>query len=105
MQHINTVSPKNIMPDRKITLGPSAEVALASMPKAELDRVKRVLELLRLAPEKRKGQLSVHRLREGSSKFIVRVSDKYRLIYRRKAPTLVKIDDIVRVDHLKSLEG
>ena len=93
------------MLDRKIELGPSAEVALASMPKSELERVRRVIELLRLDPEKRRGQLSVHRLREGSSRFIVRVGEKHRLIYRRKTPTLVRIEDIVRVDHLKSLEG
>jgi hypothetical protein len=93
------------MPTRSIILGPSAEVALASMPKTEFDRARRVIELLRLEPKDRKGQLRVYRLREGLSKFIVRVGDKYRLIYRRQSRSVIKIEDIVRVDHLKSLEG
>jgi hypothetical protein len=93
------------MPDRTVKLGPAAEVALASMPKSELERAIQVIDLLRLKPEKRRGKLSVLRLRKGSSRFVVRVGDKYRLIYRRQTPTVVNIEDIVRVDHLNSLEG
>lgn len=93
------------MPQRTIKLGPSAEVALASLPSSQLEHVKKILGLLRLPPEKRRGKLSVHRLREGSKSFIVRVNNRYRLIYKRESENQILIQDFVRVDHLKALEG
>lgn len=90
---------------RKIKLGPTAEIMLAALPKKELDQVKAVLALLRHPPSGREEKLIVHRLRPGSSQFIVRINDRYRLLYHLVSQEIVKIDDILRVDGLRKLEG
>ena len=68
-------------------------------------RLKFVLEKLRSPVEERRGELSVRRLRPDSKQFVVKVGERYRLIYHRVTPSVVIIDDIVRVDHLRALEG
>jgi hypothetical protein len=93
------------MQKRVIKLGPAAEIAAASFKPLDLQRLKVVLEKLRLPVEERRGELSVRRLRPESKQFVVKVGELYRLIYHRSTPTVVTVDDIVRVDHLRALEG
>ena len=96
------------MTSRLINFSPTAELALATLPKEDEARVNRVLKLLSYPVETRPKKLQVFRLRPEKLRrdkpmFVVRIGSRYRLLYHRPDKHTVKVDDFVRVDGLKRL--
>ena len=88
---------------RKIRIRPLAAVVHDSLSKSERIQVQKTLDLLEYPVSQRPRRLGVFRSKIEPGRYIVKVNSSLRLVYHRKSPREVVVDDIYRKGAVASL--